>query len=519
MGEEISLVETKSKPTKPTAPPNKVTSPIMQQMERPVLGKGLSALMQTLVWTYSFNNNFQHLGNYSKAVQEYYSREVRIYNDLYDGYWAALHNSKEGIFSTKIASAIVDGITRAIGNKIYGFFASGNIAKVFAELNDKAFLIQHFRQAIRYAGISGTSALVSDLQDGELFLIPLRDTMFFANTNPQKNNRLVEIKFVKGTYIEQVKSTNRSYYILEHRYYKEKEVYYQLVDETKKELIPYRRVFVVEYEGNVTSQKDYNVKAKPINAVPFAQLPDALKAQFKYGTYNNEEKLKFKDLGVDLFLYGGNDPSVPGISVGQSILKKILTYVILWDVANSYKTRDLYNGKGITVLPKDLIQGIFEQEFAFSGLDHASVLFGGEKPDTIQHDLRIEDWEKWTDSILKEIAFHIGISPTVFSSMLNEKSSNSKTDDQIMQEESLTVEYIKGVLQYFEPPINVCLKRICDILSIEPVTIKIVGLDKVKVTTSDLIKMAELGFISKKVLLEKVFSEKSEDEIQTMMSG
>ena len=318
------------------------------------------------------------------------------------------------------------------------------------------------------------------------------------------SSKVTEIIFVKGTYISQVEKVD-SYYVVEHRFYKEKTVKYPLIGEIKKSLIPYRKTYAIKYTGNITSNKSYNLKTP--RPEPFENLPGKIKKLFKHSEYNVEERfLIFDDIGVDLFMWGGQDPSIPGIAVGQSLLRKILSYCIIYEIIEAEKTKDIYNSKTVRVLPKDLARGI---QSALSGYDLSSVVYG-EKPELLMPALRLQSWNEAQDHVVKQMATSLSISPTVFSPEFVQ--GGQKTDDQINQENKLTSEYTSMILNFFETTINKLLFRISKYLKIEPVTIRF-GVEKSAPKISDYIDLYGAGLLSKRAVLEAIFPDKTNEQI------
>ena len=71
-------------------------------------------------WQYSYLNREAFYSNIYAASREYMQRWVKNALYWYDGWVPYFHSNQDGIFSTRIASALVDGAAKkVIGGRIF----------------------------------------------------------------------------------------------------------------------------------------------------------------------------------------------------------------------------------------------------------------------------------------------------------------------------------------------------------------------------------------------------------------
>lgn len=463
------------------------------------------AINQT--YTYQLNNVFYASVNPNYLA--YYQRVVRPCAEWLDGYVAGFHDKEQGIFSTRLANALVSGISNQIvGKKLLFKKGSGNTDKKAVDyISHEWSKANNFRQVIKkltnyYIGL-GTSALkLNKTADGEYWLEAFRVDYFIFTESAM--GKLNDIKF----YIRSWKTTDKegkNYVLVEHRYFKkedkrfDKEIAGNRYEFGECVYKPYAKYEVYEYNGTTAQQVEAvdTLKGKSIN---YKSLPKQVQEQI-HKEYNGiiigeEQKLPFADgeLGVRL-VRGEEDISSPNSSLGTSILLNIITELATYDLAWSYYVRDMFLGKGTVGIPKSLSQSDLAgmtQMTPISQLGSAmqnipmqvnnverindvyknmslpdsyefipSLDPEKQKPVVNQFDLREAQWEQTQNNILRRIATKIGLSPKVIASYLSVQQ-NQKTATEIDSENDTVVEWIDRKRADIEEPVNQILNIITD---------------------------------------------------------
>ena len=68
--------------------------------------------------TFTYANNSQFYALVNPTYYDYYNRIVRLNLEWFDGYVLGFHNQQNGIMSTRIATALVNGIIGNVFQKI-----------------------------------------------------------------------------------------------------------------------------------------------------------------------------------------------------------------------------------------------------------------------------------------------------------------------------------------------------------------------------------------------------------------
>jgi len=447
--------------------------------------------------TYSFANNSVFFATISSAYYDYYYRIVKSSQEWIDGYVVGFHDSNNGIFSTKLASSLVSGIANQIvgeqvgftnGTKVQDDKALDFISHDWAEQVD---ITTKVRQLCAYGVGLGTSALkLNSSLGGKLWVEVARlDYFKFAQSG---SNDLLEVEFFIRNYMSTDEKFGGNYVISEHRFYEDtRKKVYRTINGVKKEFDVGERKPKVEYRiYRYTGQQLSNQQMvrKGDGYLDWEQLPKQIKNSFKndFGVVriNEPKDLPFRDLGVYLYRFNGFDVSVPNSPFGTSVVWNIQSELYAYDLAFSFRVRDMFLGKGTVGLPKmisqsSLVGGFSVQEQPTSNpnlapqfksvptsqtailsnqMPNSYELIDGldpntQKPIVNQFDLREEAWERQEDSILRRIATKIQMSPKVIASYLG-IGLNSKTATESDSEDDTIVSWVNNQRHHLEKPIN-----------------------------------------------------------------
>lgn len=437
--------------------------------------------------TYSYINNTGFYALANPTYYDYYYRFARRYAWWYDRYVPDFHNAQQGYFSTGIAHAIVDGIANLIvgrklllqnsGNILDKTVANDSLKKAY-KWAEKTRLTSKIRTLTKYGGAIGTSLLKANISRGDVWLEALRFDDFFFKTDFKGDLREVSclIKSYTNTMPKTVKwaedkgndlaeRLENKFYLVEHRYFKEltEEVNGHIV----KHDVPFVKYQIHRYNGNITNAQTWNMSLQ--ETVRFDSIPTEVRKSIAkdYSTlmFDKEERLPFfEHLGCVLFKYNDADGSLSQQPFGESILTNILTDLMNYDLTTSYAIRDMYQGKGIIFMAKEL-QTAFSGINTFSGLEDSLVtLLNNWNADSkipmqqVQFNLRVEEWRAKLNSIYETIAMKLAISPSSLASFLTDNSA--RTAKEVSTETSATDSYIEIQRGCLATPINELLKVI-----------------------------------------------------------
>ena len=436
-------------------------------------------------WQYSMVNRSLYYANIASEYREYMIRWVENYLWWYDGWVPYYHNADQGIFSTKLASAIVNGAAKkVIGGHVYfknknkeqlqkgedgKYIINKALAYISSEWSDKVNFPREMKKAIVFAAAAGTSLLKLDKQGGVLVPRALRFDSFYPTVG--FNGQIIDlICFIRDfTRLYDSKNGKRSfdsYYVVEHRYFGD----YREADGSISRNKP-----LVEYEvryayGSITSAQDYSTDKA--TRVELRDIKDSIRRRivkaFDGIALNKPIPLPFHDsLGAELVNWTDCVTAIPELPFGDSLLANILPYLQSYDYYWSAFNTDMYLGRGRVLLPK-LMQNpkVASQN---SGWDRMlftpyETMAGGDtnskkEPTPIQFDLRSSSWKEIRDMIVQNIAINTGMNLATIASFLND-AVGTRTAREISTEESETALFVEDKREILEKPINRILKLV-----------------------------------------------------------
>lgn len=497
--------------------------------------------------TYSFINNSLFYALANKTFYDYYNNIVKRCAWWLDGYVPNFHNSQNGIFSTRLANALVKGIgNQIIGKKILFKQGKASIAEQ-ANIPEKKSAIDFiskdwalrsgFNEAVREAGKFalglGTSLLKLNKSGKDLWVEALRLDNF--NFESDFRGNLVDVQCLIKTYANIKATTGKdveNYYLVEHRYFKyvkvkeivdidgEKQVHEFIKREPKVAYVVKRN------SGTTLSVRVYDPSMN--EEIRWDSLPQnirtAIKKDYSIIKIGEEQPLPFNDhLGCVLLKNDGGDISLPQTPFGSSILQDIISELMAYDLSFSWYIRDMYQGKGMVLIPKAMsMHNMIGNTSPFSGLDKATFEFmegldpDKTKPEKVQFELRSSDWHSIQDNILKKIATKIGMSPKTIASYL-EDGGGQKTATEVDAEDDSTIAFIEIKRSIFERPINELLKIVTnfygyvDSVEVKFATPSLVNQDKI---IDRAIKLYQAGLADEEEALKMVYPDDDETQIK-----
>lgn len=494
-------------------------------------------------WQYSYVNRSAYYANIRGEYYEYMYRWVQNYLWWYDGWVPYFHNNSQGIFSTKIASAIVNGAAKkVVGGRI--FFKTKNkeknlkkdttggykINETLSFINDwsvKQNFGREIKKAVAFAAAAGTSLLKIDKQAKDLSVKALRFDSFYPTVG--FNGKIIDlICFIKDfTQLNRNgdKSNFSNFYVVEHRFYGD----YQRLDGTIENHVPLVKYEIKRTTGTITTGQEYDTRGETIE---FDSLPKNIKREisksFNGINFKQPIRLPFSDnmgLGAELINWTDCVSAIPELPFGESLLYNIMPYLQSYDYYWSAFNTDMYLGRGRILLPKQMQSNNAKGRNSDynTGLD--SMMFtqvemnsNGEeiKPTPIQFDLRSQSWQEIRTMIIQNISINTGLNLATIASFLNDTNA-ARTAREISTEESETALFVDDKREIIERPIN----RIIKIITLyygymDDVVIRwsAAGLSNIYARADMISQGVTNGFISKKKAIQMFNQDDDEYQLQ-----
>lgn len=261
-------------------------------------------------------------------------------------------------------------------------------------------------------------------------------------------------------------STEHSYWLVEERYFKNNKPYVRYKVQLKSGIAGQETLPTIDGDG-----------------IGIRSLPDGLRNTLKLRgitNLNKEIKLPFRDgLGCWVLRRTATNSCVPGLAMGDPLLYGALD--ILWaiDVVFSGSMTDVLLGKGKILVPKKYLQTI-RQDFKNMGFtdvasaqmarsdmwnddDDSLVYIYTEHdkdfiPQSVQFDIRAEQYKGMLEIYLRQLAVHCGFAPTSIFPFLADGSA--KTATEITAEENLTRATVQTTHQLISPVIDRMLNEV-----------------------------------------------------------
>ena len=553
-----------------------------------VLNLGVSewqtSLANAVNETYSYANSSLFCAVVSGYYRDYAYRYIRPACQWLDGYVPSLHWSGSGMVSTRIASALINGLARTItGEKlIYKIIGDSNDPKAMETLKfiskwgEKLEIKRAIKNAIGFALGVGTSLLKANRRDnGDIWWEGVRfDNCFYlANAS----NEVKEATFLLRSYTDtrsREQQNQTQYFLAEHRFWK----YYK--PEIRKN--PDGTYTTVHKKGDreaMVEYKIYRAGATSLNnlmagsygrsSVGWSEIPleirKLIKEDYNLLRIDEPQKLGFSNLGVEALLNDNGDISIPtGSNFGRGLIVPIIDDLIMYEVAESYAIRDMYNGKGTVYVPKNLSLGGLgggmpinfnqAQEPITPNNDPTVIKFDGSnvgganknpnafiptfenplegvnnKYETIpgvdpqdqqvvvnQFNLRAQEWELIQENCLKRIAVKWGMSPKILSSFLAQ-GTVQMTATQIDSEDDISIAFINQTRANFKNAINRLLETTLNYyghthdVDIQFASPSIVNKDRILDRT---LKKLEAGLIDIEEAIREINPDEDEETIQ-----
>ena len=475
---------------------------------------GLSAVVND---TYSYANSSYFCAVIAGYYRDYAFRYIRPSVQWLDGYVPAIHWGGSGIMSTRIASSLINGITKTLVGEKLIFKALGKKDQDALDVLDfvsnwatKVNIKKAVRNAIGYTLAVGTGFLKANKRaDGTVWWEGIRfdNGFYLANAS----NEVQDASFLLRSYTDTRKDgSSRQFYLVEHRFYQKRKPLIKKVEDPVTGKISYQTIkdngydAMVEYRVHFASSQSLNNMMSTYegdkSTVGWSEIPKEIRRAIKedYALIRIDEPtlLGFPNLGVEVLLNDEGDISLPtGSNFGRGLIVPVIDDFIIYEIAEAYMLRDMYNGKGTVYVPKALNLGSLGagmpdiqlkatpvadgqirsdgvtvmknpnptayQPTGMSPLEGMSdkyEVIPGSNPDeqavvVNQFDLRADQWQTIQENTLRRIAIKWGMSPKVLASFLAQ-GTVQMTATQIDSEDDISIAFINDKRANFIGAIN-----------------------------------------------------------------
>lgn len=467
--------------------------------------------------TYSYANSSYFCAVIAGYYRDYAFRYIRPSVQWLDGYVPAIHWGGSGIMSTRIASSLINGITKTIvGEKL--------IYKIIGEKNDEALDTLEFtskwgekvnikkavRNAIGYSLAIGTSFLKANKRaNGDIWWEGVRfdNGFYLANASDE----VKEATFLLRSYTDTRKEKGPQYYLVEHRFYQEHKPKIKKVKDPVTGNVTYKPEENAPKYDAMVEYKVHRASAQSLNnmmatndgeksTVGWQEIPKeirrAIKSDYAIIRIDEPHLLGLPNIGVEVLLNDEGDISLPtGSNFGRGLIVPVIDDFLIYEIAQAYMLRDMYNGKGTVYVPKNLNLGslgagmpnielkatptvdgqIRNDGTAVTGSKNPTAFIPsainplegmGDKYEQVpgvnaedqqivvnQFELRADQWQMIQENTLRRIAIKWGMSPKVLASFLAQ-GTVQMTATQIDSEDDISIAFINDKRANFKAAIN-----------------------------------------------------------------
>ena len=489
-------------------------------------------------WSYTFINNSMFYAMVPAYYRPFMQRMVQKWGWWNDGWVPYFHNQDKGILSTRLASSLVQKITRKVVGSRVMFKNVGNqedktganeTRTLMSKWANKTNFEKTIKVACKYACAMGTSLIkINKNSDGRLWTEAVRFDRFVptidASTGKLREVKcflMTEIDYGKGT--DAVSDFTQVYNLVEHRYFGD----YKSLDGKE-----YKDIALVDYQvykatGTISQGSFAMLPNQGTETIPWKTLPKKVQASIRenYGTIllGIAKPLPFTTLGAELLTWTTEVNGYPQLPFGESVLENIMPLLMEYDYMISSMGTDMYLGRGRVMLPAGIESPNQSNGLASnwnSGYD--SMMFvkipyvnpEDQSPTPLQFSLRSEEWAKLRNTIIESIAVNIGLSPSTIASFLND--SSARTAREISTEENETAAYVADTRAIIETPINCIIDEIRLFMGLKDeveVRWSQSGLTNSYITTEMMVQQYQNGLISLKDAITNLNPDDDEEQI------
>lgn len=405
----------------------------------------------------SFVNTSQYYANADVFVMTYLNRIVRqcmaYAKATHDGAYNQGISANVGFNAVRTATKLIKGDKTIFNGDDAACSFLSDVWSSYARFD--IFL----EQAIDNMLCGGTTLVkINKDRYGRCSLTSSRVDRNFFSTNDMGD--VVEAIFFLSL-LSSTKSQTGSeqYWLVEHRYY----------GPGLTPIVVYKAHRKSGIAGNETLPQTYD------EGLPLEMLPETAQLSVRRMgiELNTPMTLPFRDgLGVWAWVNTASNSCVPGLRMGDPMLYGVLDLLWALDAVFSGSAIDVLNGKGVILLPRTYVQTLNEAlQTANKGTDgvhlitHDDLRAPGDnfvyvqtpadkdfKPESIQFEIRSDQYGGMWELYLKQIAVTIGYAPTTLFPYLQDNSP--KTATEVTAEENLTRATVQSTHRLILPELN-----------------------------------------------------------------
>ncbi len=484
--------------------------------------------------THTFANNTPFYAAVPSPFQQYYMRHVRHWFQWYDGFVDYFHNHQSGIYSTRLAYALLHKLAKLTVGKHLLFDDEGTPDTHFIKVNGRELnslefteywakdndLSQKVKQAKEWAYAGGDSLLKLDNYNKKLNVSVVRKDNYFIDCD--FGGELSAASILIYTYTNMIQKSGSEYtelfYLFEERNY----------DSNNN---PQWRLTIKKGTGHGVSYKNVDFHSGDVD---FRDLPkhirEKLVKEYPNTQFGEWVKLPFKDLGLYLVKATNKVSFMPSLPFGESLLSGILHLLQGFDFEYSAWLTDVYLARGKVLMPQHMQQPNVLEDFNehYSGMDTfllqriPYVSPESQAPLPIQFELRSEEWKNTRNNILQQIATNLGISERTVATYVV-PASEKPTAYEISSDEDATAAFVEDKREMLQRVLDNMIETVLDFYDFgnEKVYVKFskVGLTNINNLINQVSILKQNGIVDLKTALEMVFYDKTAKQIDNMYNA
>lgn len=496
-------------------------------------------------YTYNFTNNDSFYVMVPAPHSEFYSRWVKNALFYYNGYVPYLHNSTDGIFSTRIGTAIVQTVKDLVKGGRIMYKNTGIEVNNVNEKNKALDFVSTtwskysnfdsvMDKAIELSAAAGTSLLKLNASNGRLWADALRMDSFYVDVDFKGDiyNADIMVDTFKQTTSQYGQDKTIFFNLMEHRFYQK--VSTPVLD---KDGEPTGEVIIetlphIEYLINRVSPQlghGYVTNKMTSQRLKWESLPRAIRDRisdnFPEIMIDTPQILPFETLGLELVKWTSFVSNLPSLPFGESVLSMLFAYLISYDYYFSAMNTDIYLGRGRVMMPKKMgakgksgnynsgLDSFMYSMYDATGTDKAA------QPIPLQFDLRSSSWKEIRNNLLESISVNLRLNPSTLASFLTDNTARTATE--VSTEEGGTALYVENKRSIMEGAFNKILREVTiyhDFEDIVEVRWSKAGTTNVTTLVDNIIKQWNAGLISLRKAVETINPDMDESQIAEEMT-
>lgn len=399
---------------------------------------------------YLWNSNAAFYALATPYLVQFYQYQVRTWDWWNTGYVPGFHSEVLGLIPSGKARSICHKVAELINGEGVIYKSRDKTLKnnpaldfISNKFEPRVGLRSKYKDAILKSVTLGNALIkVNADEKADLWVDVIAGNRFFVDLDSKGNvvaSRVYVNIFTTG--LQQVGGSQRSFGLMEERYWKDVEEtdVFGNITVVRKPVVCYR-IYEMGTVANVFTPNASNT------SLSYKELPRKVQNEFRdnYGDVQlgEEQYLPLVDLGVYLCKHTEYVATMPNIKLGESCLSSILNFLMKYDTIFSEEYNELYLSRAKVIVPQYMAKGSQNKlGGGYDGFVFTKVPTMSDKDQTpvvLSPKMRTADFVKSKEDCCKEIANNLGYS---IASLFDGISDNRGlvTARQISSEESMTV--------------------------------------------------------------------------------